>query len=870
MNADFDALASMMAAKKLYPKAEPVFPGSQEKRVREFIKAFDPLPTKRLREVELSKTKKLIVVDAKSPDRIGPFAKLLKEPNVKVHVYDHHPHGEDDIHGPYEVIEEVGATATIFTEIIREKGIKLTPMEATILCMGIYEETGNLLFPITTTERDLMAAAWLLKNGASLKIVSTYMKTDLSRGELDLLNELTGSAIKEVVQGVRVMTAKASREEYQGDAAHLVHSIMEMEDTDALVVLLRMHGKILMIGRSRLPELNVADVLEEFGGGGHPTAASATVGDLPLEILEERLWDILRATVRPTKTAFDIMTRPVITIDSKSTIKEAEDRMTRYGVNVLPVVRNKSYRGIITREVVEKALFHGFRASTVMDFTGTDIITAGKDTPVREMETTMIEHNQRFMPVVDGEKIIGAITRTDLLRVLYEDYLRRSRVKGEATGERMTIKRNLSAWLKNKFPQRIYETLRLSGSVAKELQCNAYLVGGSVRDLLMGEEHPDTDIDIVVEGDGIEFAHRLAEKLDARVRTHERFATAKVISKDLKLDIATARTEYYDSPASLPTVEMSSIKKDLYRRDFTINTLAVKLTSPEFGKLVDFFGAQRDLKDRTIRVLHDLSFIEDPTRAFRAIRFAERFGFRLSKHTDTLIKSALRMDLFEKLSGSRLYDELMMIFDEAEPTKVIERLAKHDLLGVIHPGLGWDERLSALLRSAHDTLMWFRLSFMEEKVDRGRVYLMALLAGLKDEDKLEAMRRLSVHPKMEKAVLRNSHEARDALRTLPLDDPARVYAALHGISTEAVLFAMAYADDEQRKMQISRYLLELRRTKTILRGNDLKKMGIEPGPAYSEILRELLYEKLRGTLLSREDEERYVKDYLGSARPTGA
>jgi tRNA nucleotidyltransferase (CCA-adding enzyme) len=870
MNADFDALASMMAARKLYPGAEPVFPGSQEKKVREFIEAFDPFPTRRLRDVDISKAKRLIVVDTKSPEKTGPFAKLIKDPKVKVHLYDHHPHGKDDIHGALEVIEEVGATATVFTEIIREKGIKLTPMEATMLCMGIYEETGNLLFPITTTERDLMAVAWLLKNGASLKIVSSYMKTELSRSELGLLNELTQSAVHEVVQGVRVTTAKASRDDYQGDAAHLAHSIMDMEDTDALALMLRMHGKILIIGRSRMPELNIGEALEEFGGGGHPTAASATVGDLPLEILEERLWEVIRQTVRPTKVASDIMTRPVVTIEAGSTIKDAESRMTRYGVNVLPVVREGGYRGIITREVVEKAIFHGFRTKKIMDFTSTDVTTAGKDTSVREMETTMIEQNQRFMPVVDGKKIIGAITRTDLLRVLYEDYLRRSGFKEQAAEGRIAIKRSLSAWLRNKFPKNIYETLRSAGAVARDLQYNAYLVGGSVRDLLMGGEHPEMDIDIVVEGDGIEFARKLAGKLGARVRAHERFATAKVIGRDIKLDVATARTEYYESPASLPTVEMSSIKKDLYRRDFTINTLAVKLTSPDFGKLVDFFGGQRDLKDRTIRVLHDLSFVEDPTRAFRAMRFAERFGFKLSRHTENLIKSALRMKLFEKLSGARLYDELMMIFDEAEPVKVIERLAGHDLLGVIHPGLVWNDRLSTLLHSAHDTLIWFGLSFLEEKVDRGQIYLMALFSGLKDDEKLEALRRLAVHPRMEKAVLRNSHEAREAVKLFPLEDPAEVYDTLHGLSTETVLLAMAHTGEQAKKMQISRYLLELRRTKTILRGNDLKKMGIAPGPVYSEILKEILHEKLRGALPDREDEERFVRERLGSARPAGA
>lgn len=207
--------------------------------------------------------------------------------------------------------------------------------------------------------------------------------------------------------------------------------------------------------------------------------------------------------------------------------------------------------------------------------------------------------------------------------------------------------------------------------MAEELGFNAYLVGGSVRDLLRGEEN--LDIDVVIEGDGITFARALGERLNAKVRTHQKFGTAQIFAQKSKLDVATARTEYYESPAALPKVETSSIKKDLYRRDFTINTLAVKLNLKDFGLLIDFFGGQRDLREKTIRVLHNLSFVEDPTRAFRAIRFSERFGFKISKHTENLIKSTIEMKLFDMLSGPRLYEELLISFKETEPIKTLKK-----------------------------------------------------------------------------------------------------------------------------------------------------------------------------------------------------
>ena len=676
INADFDSLASMVAAKKLYPDAEIVFPGSQEKKLRDFLEAFQPVKIKRIKDIDLSRITRLILVDTKIPGRIGPLAELLENRQLKIHIYDHHPFTKGDIRGEVEKIEQVGATATIFTEILKNRRLHPTPMEATILALGIYEETGSMLFP-STTERDLLAAAYLLKRGANLNITSSFLKMELSLEELDILNELVRSSRDFVLQGIRIKIAKAIREQYVGDAAHLAHRMMDMEDIDAVFVALGMEGKILLVARCKAPELNVAKVMSEFGGGGHSTAASATVKEASLEVIEERLLEIIKTNVKPGKTASDIMTRPVISIQYDMPIKEAETMMTRYGVNVLPVLKEGLYIGLMSREVVEKALFHGFGKSRAIDFSTTDAMTAGPNTPIRELETLMIEQNQRFMAVVENEKIIGAITRTDLLRTLYEEFLRRRKIEETITREKPTMGRNLSSWFKEKFPAGIYELLRLSGDVAEGLGYGAYLVGGSVRDLLRGEEN--LDLDIVIEGDGIAFARVLGEKLGAKVRTHQKFATAQIFVGSLKLDVATARTEYYESPAALPKVETSSIKKDLYRRDFTINTLAVKLNLRDFGVLIDFFGGQRDLREKAIRVLHNLSFVEDPTRAFRAVRFAERFGFKISRHTENLIKSTLEMNLFDMLSGPRLFEELRTAFVETEPIKTLKKLSDYGL-----------------------------------------------------------------------------------------------------------------------------------------------------------------------------------------------
>ncbi len=859
INADFDSLASMVAAKKLYPEADIVFAGSQEKKLRDFIEAFKPVEIKRIRDIDLANIKRLIIVDTKTPDRIGQFAEIISKPGMDIHIYDHHPFTKEDIHGSMEVIEEVGATATIFSEILKTRKLQPSPMEATILCLGIYEETGSLLFP-STTERDLLAVAYLIKRGANLNIVSSFLRLELSREELDLLNELVQSSREMIIRGVRIKIAKASRESYLGDAAHLAHRIMDMEDIDALFVLLSMEGKILMVARSRVPELNVADVMKEFGGGGHPTAAAATIKEASLEMLDERLTRIISENVKPDKVAADIMTSPVVSTDWDSTIKEIETIMTKYGVNVLPIIKNGKYFGLISREIIEKALFHGLGKSKAIDFCTTDAATVSPDTAIREIEIMMIEQNQRFMPVIEKEKITGAITRTDLLRTLYEEFLRHSRLEKSEAKEKPSIGRNIALLLREKFPPLIYDLLKLAGEVADQSGINAYLVGGSVRDLLRGEQN--LDIDIVVEGDGISFAKVLGERLHAKVSTHDRFGTAKIIADKLKLDVASARTEYYESPAALPTVETSSIKKDLYRRDFTINTLAVKLNLKDFGLLMDFFGGQRDLREKTLRVIHNLSFIEDPTRAFRAVRFSERFGFKLSKHTENLIKSTIKMNLFNRLSGTRLYEELLLAFNETEPVKTLRRLSEFGLLKVIHPNLAFSSELESTLQSMFETRAWFNLLFLEESPDRGALYLMALLSGLKEAEIKDAIERLSAAPKVSELLIKGISQSKDVLRRLPLNNPVDLYHLLSGISLEVLLFSMAVSRDKQKQKSISQYLIELRKIKPVLKGDDLKKMGVQPGPVYSILLEELLDEKLRGLVKSREDEERFIRGKL--------
>jgi tRNA nucleotidyltransferase (CCA-adding enzyme) len=859
LNADFDALASMLAASRMYPDAIAVFPGAQEKSVRDFIASSDlPFDCKKLKDINLKDITRLILVDVKNPDRIGKFSEIIGNKGLTIHIYDHHPFSEEDIRGQKEVIEPVGATTTIFTDMLQKNRRKISPAEATILMLGIYEETGSLIFS-STTVRDISAAAFLLKKGANLNVVSSFITRELGAEEIALLNDLLNSSKDYVIHDVRVKIAKAYRETYIGEIALIAHKMRDMEDVDALFLLVMLEERVQIIARSHSPEVDVSEILHDFGGGGHAQASSAVVRDMSVEETETKLLAALKRKIRPSKTAQDIMTSPVKSIDAGKTISAAEKALTKYEVNVLPVLKQKTYYGLISREVVEKALFHGFGKSRVTEFCTTGAPSVKPTTPLNHIEAQMVEQNQRFMPVIKDSRVVGAITRTDILRSIYESLLKKNRIKShEQITDKPSTGKNLTATMKARFPKEVFELLEYAGVIARELGYTAYIVGGSVRDLLQGEAN--LDIDIVIEGNGIKFARYLGKKIQAKVKSHKRFGTAVIITDFLKFDVATARTEFYESPAALPQVEMSSIKKDLYRRDFTINTLAVKLNPENFGQLIDFFGAQRDIKDKTIRILHNLSFIEDPTRAFRAIRFSERFGFRISKHTLNLIKTSVRINLFAKLSGTRLYDELNLLFLETEPLRSIQRMAELDLLKCIHPGLVITKTLMETFESIQETFSWFKLLYIDEELNKPHLFLMALIETLAPDERTVTLQRLAVPPKAQREMLKGIEQAKIVLSKLTKVSHRKIYHLLLPLELQTVLFAMAKAEKEEQKKNISIYLTKLRHIRPSLTGKDLKAMGYAPGPLYKKIMHAVLDGRLDGKVQSHEEEVDFVRN----------
>ncbi len=859
LNADFDALASMVAAKKLYPEALLVFSGAQEGNLRDFFirSSFYFLDFTRAKDINPDEVRRLILVDTRQSSRIGKFAEAAASGEVDIHIYDHHPDSPDDVHGSLEVVAPLGSTTAIMAKLLQEKQLDPTSQEATIMALGLFEDTGSFTFSSTTPE-DFEAAAYLLRRGADLNVVAQMVTRELTAEQVALLNDLIAHANRFTVDGVEVVLARTMASQYVADFAVLAHKFMDMENLQVLFALAQMEDRVYVVGRSRLPEVNVGEILAEMGGGGHEFAASAAIKDKPLAQVEEDLKQILNRRVRPLRRAKDVMSFPVKWVSPEVSLEGAELVLNRYSVNALPVVDNARLLGLISRQIVEKGIFHGLKDHPVKDYMSTPVATVGPDDTLAEIRDKLVVNKQRLLPVLQEGEVVGVISRTDLLNLLIDI--------GEETEESQWSqplrKKSILSLMRERLPKPILSILAQAGQVAKELGFQAYVVGGFVRDLFIRQDN--LDVDLVIEGDGIAFARNFAARYGARARVFQKFKTAVIIFPDgFKIDVATARTEYYDSPGALPIVEYSSIKMDLYRRDFTINTLAVNLNPEEFGMLLDFFGAHRDLKERRLSVLHNLSFVEDPTRVFRAIRFEQRFGFRISKLTINLIHNAVKNNFFDRLSGVRLFHELELILHEENPIPAIARLAELDLLKAIHPRLWFDEGTRNMLERVRAVVSWMDLSYLEEKFERWLVYFLGLVEPLNTDEIKDLMAQFRPPPKLAAAIVNGKEAADQALfRLLRLGDAAsrsQIYRLLAPLGTEFLLYMMAKSRQAPTKRLISLYFTHLKHLKPELTGRDLIALGCQPGPQIKQILSRLHEARLNEVVQSKQEELELIR-----------
>jgi len=857
-NTDFDALAAQLAASKLYPEATPVLARRLNRELQDFLATYgDQLPFISADELPRRRIAEAIIVDAQSvPSIKGMDAK------TKLSIIDHHPLRGKPKPGALYTIEEVGATTSLLVEQLRELRVSLTPLEATLLLLGIYEDTGSLSYT-TTTARDLRSAAWLLEQEANLGVVNDFLRHPLDEPYQAIYHQLVEHIEWHSLHDQAILIAVARLDEYVEELSVLAHKLDDVFDPDASFLLFAFKDQVQLIARSSSKAVDVGEIARTFGGGGHSAAAAALLRAADLDQVREQLITSLEEHVKPAVTVRQIMSFGVHTLRPDMSLAQAESLMRRYGHEGFPVVEHGRLVGVLTRREIDRALQHGLGEAVVRSYMHTGDMAVSPSDSVATVQQVMTDHDVGQVPVVEDDRVLGIVTRTDLIKLW-------------SAGARPSRREEIRHLLRQSLPVPLLDILLQARDTANKKGYSLYVVGGFVRDLLLGV--PTLDLDLVVEGDAIALAKELAKQLKARVRSHGRFGTAKVIlggtagtSLPPSLDFVTARTEFYQHPTALPEVERSSIKQDLYRRDFTINTMAICLDRDRYGELLDFYGGERDLHDKLIRVLHNLSFVEDPTRILRAARLEQRLGFAIESRTAELIDDAL--GLLDRVTGERLRHELELILDEREPGVIMKRLAELGVLRRLEAGLRYDDWLEEKFQRAMRMMARERV-VAEEGTEIGpeghasipvaveqKQLLLALLTYRLTKRHLDRfLDRLKFGQEVAK-YLREVKKLRALAWRLdkPNMKPSRVYRLLHDYSPRAIMAFAIALDSPTARDNVLLYLNRLRWVRPHVRGKFLKKEGIPPGPVYRQILDKLLYARLDGQVRTAAEEEAMAK-----------
>ena len=887
--ADFDSLGAAVGLTKLKKGAKLVLTGGAHPGVKDFLALHrDEFALIERRSVDTKKIRSLAVVDAQKRERLGTAASWFDLPQLdSIEIYDHHLEADADIPATHIEIEPVGAASTIIVEKLQQEDIQITPWEATVMALGIHVDTGSLTFAATTA-RDAKALAWLLEKSAIITSIAEYVEQGLSPQLQQLLTKGWEEMETSTVAGYTVAWLLLETDAFVPGLSSLSERLLKLSRSDALVVANQYHRdkandyRLSLIGRSRIPETNLHQLFEPLGGGGHAQATSATLSGVDAKGILTQVIEGLIAQIPQPITAKDLMSSPVRTIRPQTTISEAQRILLRYGHSGLSVVNEEDKLvGVISRRDLDLALHHGFSHAPVKGYMSQNLKTITPKTSLPEIESLMVTYDIGRLPVLQGEQLIGIVTRTDVLRQRHQETRGN---QGEELGENNLSPYCLTSNFQELITPHLWKFITQAAHEAQKQGWNLYLVGGAVRDMLLAKNDKPLllqDIDMVVDGFDLKAEDKAGVKLakalqkiypQSRLDVHGAFQTAALLwHKDpefgsLWVDIATARTEFYPYPAANPEVEASSICQDLYRRDFTINALALKLTPPRVGEMLDFFGGVYDLRSQQIRVLHANSFIEDPTRIYRAVRFAVRLGFEIEPQTEQYIRYALESGVYDRSQAengktpalqTRLKAELKYLLQASYWKSALELLASLGALKCLHPQLELEPKLWWEVRFLDRCLRIFDPQYT---LIHWQMRLEVLIAYLPSSQRGRVATRLQMTADSITRLEELAQVQSRISEALPKCVKAsEIYQLLHPYKLPTLVLLGAKVPRSLRR-QIWHYLTKLSQVKAPLNGKDLTTLGYKPGKEYKQILGALLVAKLDGIISDRPEAEAFVKD----------
>jgi len=858
IGADFDSLACMIAVKKLYPEVVMVASGGIESNVKRFLADFPKFALKKERTVDITDVHRLIIVDTSRKDRLGNFKSLLNRLQPELLV-DHHVFMESDIEAHQKIIEPSGAAISLFMELLIDAGVTLTPEEASIMAMGIYEDTGFFTHS-GVTAKDFQMMSYLFSSGADVHLINRYVRHEMNPEQFEVLKVLSQNLEEFQVDHFPVYITTINSAHYIKDLSIVVQKLKKIHQFEIIIAIARLGKKGYLISRADEDTINCAELMKHYGGGGHPVSASAMIAeDFDIEQVKLDLVEMIRKQLTTSQRIFEIMSYPVETVFEDDKVSQVRHKILQiHHDSLIVITRAGKVAGLISKDEIDRAWHHQLKESLIRDFMTSDLIELQPQTSIQELKHHISSTYQKKFPVVDQGELVGIVTSNDLLNSLLKLEIQDNVEWGQD--------QDILPRMKEFFSELDFSILERLSQVADLVNMQAFIVGGIVRDLLL--ERFNDDIDIVIEGDTKTFVEKYVEKFGGHYTFYSRFHTATMTTGEgLKIDVASARIELYEEPAALPQIQKSVLRYDLYRRDFTINSVAINLNKNNFGKLIDFFSGRRDLSNGLIRVLHNLSFIEDPTRIIRAIRFEQRFDFKIVEQTVKLIQSALDNKIFEKVTPQRLQNEIVYILEEENPVKSIKRLSKLGIFRKLPAPIPIEQEHFKLFEAIHTFIKWYNLLMSRQPIKNWVVYYYGIL-HIMNLDERSAFFRVFA---LSKQYLENYKKISKFLDKLELNLSAEelpdsvIYNHLTGFENEELIFLLAYFESSTIRQHIMRFITELKGFKLFISGKDIISMGLKPGKDIRVVLDEVRNARLDHLISSvgeLEFAEKVVKNLL--------
>lgn len=834
LSADLDGLASLVALHLLEGPFELVLPGSIEPTSRAFwVEQRDALPPLRplaeiRRRLESEPLDRLHVVDTADAGRIGEIRNFLSQAR-EVLAWDNHPPADGDL--PRAPLPDTGACVSALVLRLAEADKRPTAAQAGLFLLGIHMDTGHFTFG-GTTALDHEAARICLEWGAPVEWIGRYLPKGFTSRELGLLSEMAAAVDWVQVGNTSVAVTTLEVEAYEPNLSVLLEQLRAAEGWPTAFLLAGSGGRVDVIGRSA-NGLHVGEILRALGGGGHREAASAALRSMTLTEARAYLRQTLAEWAGERNTAGAVATHPFVSLPASATVRRAAERMRERRIDSLPLTRGRgkdlAYVGWVGRRDVDAALAHGLGDRPVGEISLGPPLWIAPEASLEEARRILASGAARHLLVgrPPGEAV-GILTRGALLRAMVEPALPTTHARPTAARIRRLLREGLgSRW----------EWVRRLGEVAEAQGFAIHLVGGSVRDLFLGQ--PVRDVDLVVEGEAPKVAEEVRRRYGGRVLAHSAFGTASYVSEEgERIDLASARAEHYPSPAALPTVELhAGLRQDLFRRDFTINAMAVSVSPADLGELHDPYGGYADLQAGLLRVLHGLSFHDDPTRAFRAARFAARFEFRLSPETLGLLHAARKAGVFRRLGKERLGAEIERILEQREVVQAFRLLREWKLLPAIHPrfsGTGrFLERLGRVRETRH------RLAEVLGKTLPSQADVLWIEVGrsIPKEDRAEWGRMVPRGGERLRRFVHGWERVRRALLRLPrARNGAQAGATLHGLDEAELVYAAGVNDSTKAAAWIDWWIRHGRKIRSQVDGSALIELGLRPGKAMGRAL----------------------------------